>query len=573
MFEFINFKDEAVALTKWLISIPSITSTQGEQDISKAIYDTLCSISYFRGHQNNVLFVPHADQKHHSVVALVRVEERSVRQTLCVMCSCDTSGNDTYAMLKPLAFKSDDLKEKLKEIIKNRSKSAPLTYDNTLYGLGSFECKAAAGALLTMVKEASDTLADLPFNLLFVCTSQNIAGNAGMRECLPYIYSLLNENDLDLTLTVGFKPDVNAVDENALKLYTSNMGRTAPCFYIMGKGASPREPFKGFSPTQVAARIVEKLELNARLTAELSDDPIVPIFRSILMPHSYSRRTSDSCLLSFELPFQNFNLPDLFEILKKVAAEALEESCLALENRQNYYLNTLDQEFEPELRDAEVLSYSDLFYRASRHYRGDLHTAIGGLIARCRKKEYSDEEILNAVIERLNDLARLPRPSVILCLGPDFVPRQQLRRNNAEDREVYMRLNEAVEDFNAEHVQQISFEENAEASDCCFMRPVGVDAAQQFLKAECPLRVHDFYNLGAPAVTLSIKGADLNLPTEHVSTEIFDIIPAFLIRLFERFKDKTVTAAPAAQDEESVDEELESEELAEDEESEGGKNA
>ena len=55
MFEFINFKEEAIALTKWLISIPSITSTHGEMEISKAIYDTVCGISYFRTHRNDVL--------------------------------------------------------------------------------------------------------------------------------------------------------------------------------------------------------------------------------------------------------------------------------------------------------------------------------------------------------------------------------------------------------------------------------------------------------------------------------------------------------------------------------------
>ncbi len=536
MFEFINFKEEAIALTKWLISIPSITSTHGEMEISKAIYDTVCGISYFRTHRNDVLYVPHSDQKHHSVVALVKIDGGITRETLCVLCSSDTSGNDSYAMLKPLSFKPDELKEKLRGIIKKSDKAQALSYSNTLYGLGSFESKGVTGALLTLVKEASDRLYELPFNLLFVCTSQTISGNTGIRECMPYIHSLLSENHLDLKLTVAFKPENRSNDENNLNLYTANMGRSELCFYILGKGADSAEPFKGFSPTQVCSRIIEKMELNPKVTSRLSKRPFVPVFRSMLMPPMLSPRTLDSALVSFELPFLNLNLLDLIEVLKSLAAEALEESCTAIENRENDLLTMLDQEYLPEVRDAEVLSYSDLFYRASRHYRGDLQAAIDGLLNRCAKKEYTREETVQAVIERLNDLARLPRPSVVICLGSNFIPQQQIRQNNSGDREVYRRISDAVDSFNSDFVQQIKFAGETSASDCCFIRPVGVDQAVKALRAECPIPFRDFYNLGAPAVTLTVKGEDLYLPTEHVSTEIFDIIPGFLSKLFDVFK-------------------------------------
>lgn len=249
-----------------------------------------------------------------------------------------------------------------------------------------------------------------------------------------------------------------------------------------------------------------------------------------------SPRTPDSALVCFELPFLNVNLLDLIEILKSLAAEALEESCTAIENRENDLLTMLDQEYMPEVRDAEVLSYSDLFYRASRHYRGDLQAAIDGLLSRCAKKEYTRQETIQAVIERLNDLARLPRPSVVICLGSNFIPQQQIRQNNSQDREVYRRISDAVDSFNSDFVQQISFSGETSASDCCFIRPVGVDQAVKALRAECPIPFRDFYNLGAPSVTLTVKGEDLYLPTEHVSTEIFDIIPGFLSKLFDVFK-------------------------------------
>ena len=72
LFEFINFKDEAVALTKWLISIPSVTTTKGETDIAEAVWRSLKDTGYFKENPDNLIYVPHQDGVHHSICALVK---------------------------------------------------------------------------------------------------------------------------------------------------------------------------------------------------------------------------------------------------------------------------------------------------------------------------------------------------------------------------------------------------------------------------------------------------------------------------------------------------------------------
>ena len=530
-----TFKEEASTLTKWLISIPSITGTKGEEDAPKAVYEALSSFGYFRNHLGNLHYIPHTDQKLHSVIALVKIDNIT-RDTLVVLCNSDTSGNDAYGKLKPYAFKSDELKEQLRRNSKNFDHSDALDYSNTICGLGVFESKAITGTLLTFLKYVTERLYELPFNLLFVCTSNSICGNEGIRQCLPYLHDIIIDNGLDIRLAVSFAADENNTDSNNLTLYTSNMGKVDTCFYILGKGSHSKALYSGFSPTLIAARITEKMELNPKFASSLSEQPLVPEFKSIHCKNTRSPNSPDSVQLCFELPFVNISLSDLLELLKSYAAHAIEEIALELEDRQYHYMTSHDLPFVPESRDAEVIAYSDLFYRASRHYRGDLRAAIENLLQKCKSEEYSPNQTIRAVIEKLNELARLPKPSVIVYLGNNFVPQQQIHKAIAEDRDIYIKLNAAVEQFNKKHVMQIKFGENFTPSDSCFIRPVGMDLALKTLKKECPLPLNIFYNLGAPAVTLCIKGGNLYEPTEHISTESFELISDFLEAIYNVFK-------------------------------------
>ncbi len=536
MFEYINFKEEAAALTKWLISIPSVSTTKGEINIVDAVYKTLADTPYFKAHEDNLVKVLHADETHQSIVSLVRCQDENITDTFCFLCNLDTSGNEEYGVLKDYAFTPDLLKEKLKAFYKADSQELnELSYESNFYGLGSFQGKAVAGTLLTLIKESSDQLSDLPFNLMLVCTTQSVTCNDGIKECLPYIKSLLSEQSLEIKLTLGFKPERTSQSENKVTLYTSNLGMAELGFFILGEETEKTKAFDGFSPSQVAARIVEKIEYNSDLIPS-KQQPFVPVLNSLMLPHSLSPNTNGSAVVSFDIPFINLDFNELIEKFKAIAASSLEESCLSIENRQAQFKAKLQEEFNPPLREAEVLSYSDLIYRAQKRYRGDLNSDMQRLLDHCNAEDYSDNLKVHALLTKLCKLIMLPKPSVIVYLGRSFTPQQLLRQSNSEDREMYMHLSSAIESFNKEHVLKIKFGEYAPSADCCFMRPSGADMASEILSLECPLPSLPFYNFGSPAITLSYRGEDSTLPTEHVSTEIFENLPSFILKLFEEFQ-------------------------------------
>ena len=186
-----EFSEEALAVLKWLIAIPSITRTSGDEIMSHTIYNTVSEFTYFKNNPEYLSYITHDDQKNHSFTAFVR-RDQLTRETLVVLCNTDTSSNEVYGTLKTFAFKSDELKEKLKNSSLTEAQLAELENENNIYGLGSFENKAPIAGMLILLKYYSERLWELPINLLFVCNSESLNGNEGIRTCLPYIHTLIN---------------------------------------------------------------------------------------------------------------------------------------------------------------------------------------------------------------------------------------------------------------------------------------------------------------------------------------------------------------------------------------------
>ena len=525
-----EFSEEALAVLKWLIAIPSITRTSGDEIMSHTIYNTVSEFTYFKNNPEYLSYITHDDQKNHSFTAFVR-RDQLTRETLVVLCNTDTSSNEVYGTLKTFAFKADELKEKLKNSSLTEAQLAELENENNIYGLGSFENKAPIAGMLILLKYYSERLWELPINLLFVCNSESLNGNEGIRTCLPYIHTLINEQNIELTLGISFKPESTEIPDDTINVYTANMGKVEAGFYIFGEGTDTERPYKGFSPTLIASKIIDEIEINPVITKDLSKRAIAPTFNYLHTYNNRSPNTPDAVHLSFTFPFINLNILDLLENLKQVAASAIEKSALLMEERELLYCKINDEEHTIPVKEAEVLSFADFFYRAALHYKGNLKSAIEGLIQKCANEELGVQDILKNIIERLNELARLPRPSVVIFFGNDFIPQQQLRRNNALDREIFIKINKAVEEFNKKHDHQINIENECPANDNCFIRPVGIDVALKALKDECPMPISTFYNLNAPGITFTYKGGDLYKATEHVNREFFDDMLGFMHRL------------------------------------------
>ena len=548
MFYSTNLSREASTLTKWLVSIPSVAHAKGPSLINQAIYEGLREFPYFKNHPEHLSLIPHVDANFDdedlpprhtksSVVALVKSLEE-VSDTLVLLCDTDTSSPYHYGMFKGSSTSCDDLALKLRQLAEQGAVSSKieeiLKSDSGLFGLGILESKCATGAMIAVLKELSDNYVHLNLNILFVCTCESSIQHRGIKQCIPFIEQLCHNENLALRLAVNAKPNtpVNRQDRG-LHLYSGSYGKIEPSFYIIGSSATAFRPYDGFSASIIASELIRELELNPKLTQRLHHKPLVPTFDSLRVKEFGKDFSPDGMQVSFSLPLLDLNLGDLLEILKEVAATAIEHAAELVDHRESSYAQLMHEDFIPEAKDAEVISFSDLVERARHNFSGNLDKALSGMVQKCRHEGLSLHQASITIIERLNEIARLPRPSIVIYYTDNYVPPMSLEPSASKDRELFMLLEGLLTRMHGSSPFNPTLVPYYAPTDGNFLRPVGHEAAFNTLNEECPVRAQELTTLNVPTITIGIQGDDLTQLTEHVTRDMCEYLPKFLLNLVD----------------------------------------
>ncbi len=548
MFYSTNLSKEASTLTKWLVSIPSVAHAKGPSLINQAIYEGLREFPYFKNHQNHLTLIAHDDGSYSqadlarphsksSVVALVKSLEE-VSDTLVLLCDTDTSSPYHYGMFKGSSTSCDDLALKLRQLAEQGALSSKIEHllknDNALFGLGILESKCATGAMIAVLKELSDNYVHLNLNILFVCTCESSLQHRGIKQCIPFINKLCEDENLKLRLAVNAKPNTpTSRSDRNLHLYSGSYGKIEPSFYIIGHSATAFRPYEGFSASIIASELIRELELNPKLTQRLHHKPLVPTFDSLRVKEFGKDFSPDGMQVSFSLPLLDIDLGDLLEVLKEVAATAIEHAAELVDHRESSYAQIMHEDFIPEAKDAEVISFSDLVERTRHNFSGNLDKALSSMVQKCRHEGLSLHQASITIIERLNEIAHLPRPSIVIYYTDNYVPPMSLATNDNSDRELLRLLNGVIVKMRDQGPLVPTLAPYYAPTDGNFLRPEGHDAAFDILNEECPVRAQELNTLQVPTITLGIQGDDLTLLTEHVTRDMCSYVPSFLLTLVD----------------------------------------
>lgn len=528
-----NLSNEAAILTKWLVSIPSVAHAKGPSLITKAIYDGLGEFPYFKNHADHLNLIAHEESSKSSIVALVKSFD-AIEDTLVILCDTDTNSPYHYGVLKRFSTNCDELQKQLSQSkdITNEALKKGIDSGDLMFGLGILQSKCATGSMLVALKELSDNHVRLKLNILFICTSESAIQHRGIKKCIPFVHDLIKKEHLKLRLCVNAKPNfpISRTDKD-LHIYTGNYGKVEPSFYIIGNSASAFRPYAGFSASIIASELIRELELNPLFSQSLHQKPLVPTFDSLRVKEFGKDYSPDGMQISFSMPLVNISLDDLLELLKNSAAKAIENAAELIDQREASYANLNHEEFIPLAQDAEVVSFSDLLERASHNFTGDLNKALQGMVHKCRSEGLSLHQAGITIIERLNELAKLPRPSVVVYFTDNYVPTQGLSASSSQDRELFMILDGLINKFSAVSPIVPTMATNYAPSDAGFSRPVNLKDSLNTLARECPVGISDIEGIDVPTITIGVKGDHLTLLTEHVDTSMCQYLPAFVLSL------------------------------------------
>lgn len=333
-----------------------------------------------------------------------------------------------------------------------------------------------------------------------------------------------------------------------LCLYTGNYGKIEPSFYILGQSSSVNQPFAGFSASLIAAELIHEFELNPKILQKLHQKPLLPTFDSLKVKDFGKEFSPDGVQLSFNLPMlPAIDLSDVLELMKEVAAKAIENAAEVVDEREALLARLNNQPFVPQIQDAEVISFSDLLERACSNYAGDIRQAVSALIRKCRKEGFNTHQSAITIIERLNDFAQLPRPSIVVYFTDNLVPAQSLNASNYQDRELFMLLDTLMHSFARETKLNAHMSTHYAPSDAGFLRPEGLEKSEVLLEQESPLGFDKLPSLNVPTVTLGVLGGNLSHVTEYVEASMCQYLPQFVLQLVDTLASNPLSQSKAAQ--------------------------
>lgn len=525
---------EIVTLAKWLISIPSISTSKGESVIMNAIYTGIADFDYFKANPDHLFLISHDDQINSSIISLVKASTPT-NDTIILLCNADTTNLENYGSLKSYAYKSDDILNKLLSLNLSENLKNSLNSEDNLFGHGVLESKGACATFLMLLKSFSDNLTELKANLILICTASTFDNNKGMKACLPYLEEIANKYHLNYRLAINAKPSLTS-DDN-YHIYTKTLGHICPCFYICTQQNDNENPYKNFSSSLIAAKLIETLELNPKITKNLSN-----FYTSLKLKNFYNKHSLsniNNILLKFKLDFFNLDHVALINELKKQCVHIFEKVASLLDDRESLYCQLTHSNFELDLIEAEVITYEELFSRAKKKYQGELDSALLALVNKSKEELLTQEETISSIIDRLIDLANLQKPAIVILLSDDYSPQQNFFESIAKERESIMRLNKLIDFRNKICDHKIEIEEIAYPSqDIAFLRPTAADSAIEVLKKQCPNFTNLFYNFDVATITLGINGDDLNQPSERINKKVLLHLYQFIDFVLKNFNNQ-----------------------------------
>ena len=187
--------EEIKALTKRLVSIPSMNGTAGERDIADAIEEYLRAIPYFAAHPELVIV---QDLKgdplgRRNVMALLKGGDGSERDTILLHGHIDTVDVDDFGKYKPYAFDCDKLAEVFRDAALPEDARRDLESGDYLFGRGACDMKGGDAVFLVLAKHLAEQPETLHGNLLLSFNPVEETLHGGIIEELPLLRQLQDD--------------------------------------------------------------------------------------------------------------------------------------------------------------------------------------------------------------------------------------------------------------------------------------------------------------------------------------------------------------------------------------------
>lgn len=544
-----KFYDETLALTKQLVSIPSLNNSQdGERTIAEFMAAWLRELPYFNANPHQIIVQPLKNDPYGRVntIAIAFGTRSDCKDTIILHGHCDTVGIEDFGSIKDFAFDCDALPEKIRAITSDPEVLADIESGQWLFGRGSSDMKSGDAVNLALMRYFSEHTDQFDGNLIFMTNPVEENQHSGIIDSLDVLEELKAKYGLTykLALNTDFISPAYPGDTNHY-FHAGAVGKILPCFYIVGKPTHAGQGFEGFSASMVAAEIVRNMDLRTEFCDVYNGEYTMPptALKVKDLKPSYDVQTAFSAFVYFNYFIHDMEMHDIFARLRQVAQSALETTDTYADQQHQQYCRTTGMAYQKRSNDLRVLDYSQL-YHAAKALRPDLDSQIDAITAQGLDQNQDRRELCLTIVQHLSTVVNINTPTVVLFLSPPYCPRNTLKREIPGEAALLGEVTALLAQMSRELGEELKLMQFFPVlTDSSYLKLDDTDASVSVLTSNLPnmkgvydVPLEQIKRLNIPAFNFGCHGKDAHKWTERVHKEYsFGKLPLIMLRTLEHY--------------------------------------
>ena len=544
-----NTYNEILDLTKELVAIPSMNNTIGERVIAEYIADMLRKLPYFQKHPEQVIVQPLKNDSFGriNVFGIVKGEKSNCNDTMILHGHIDTVGIEDFGAIAEYAFDCDKLPEKIREVTKDEDVIRDIDSGEWLFGRGASDMKCGVAVNFVLTKHMSERVSEMDGNIIFMINPVEENQHTGIMDSLEILEKLKAEEKFKYVMSINTDFIAPAYLGDTTKYFHAGaVGKILPCFYIIGKPTHAGQGFEGFSASMTASEIVRQMDLRSEFADCYNGEytlPPIALKMKDLKP-AYNVQTTFSAFVYFNYFIHSMSMVSIMERLKEVAKIALYSVMAHTNEKYSVYCDMTGMEYKQINYPLEVLEYNELYERVKSLYDGDIEDVIAKITKSGLENKTDSREISREITETLCTMANINTPTVVVFIAPPYCPRNTLKSNVPEEKEMLESVNGLLKEIAEETGENLRLMQFFPVlTDSSYLK---IDDDQQSIDALIKnfpdfkglynVPIESIQRLNIPAFNFGCLGKDAHKWTERVNTAFsFGILPSIIQKTIEKF--------------------------------------
>lgn len=529
-------------LTREMVAIPSVNGMRGEKDIGVYIEKFFRSIPYFKNHPENIVIQELSEDilGRRNVLAILEGTAGKSKKTIILHGHTDTVGVEDYGILKEFCFDPDKLEKMLATAPISEEVRDDLVSGQYMFGRGAVDMKSGDAVLMSIAERLSERLDEIDGNMIFAFNPVEENMHTGMIESLDIYLKLKKERGYDYLFAINTDYTCPLyMGDTCNYIYTGAVGKLLPSFYILGKSTHVGQCLEGFDASLVAAKLVDKINLNTKYCDGYDGEYSLPpsVLKMTDLKDFYNVQTAQEAFVYFNYFVHDNNVKDVSEKLMTAAKEGILEVQLKISDSAKEYYRMAGIESQIPDYEPVVYDYKKIYSLAKDKYPGNLEKLITVELSKVEKITSDVREKMMHIVKTLCQIAGISAPAIVFFYTPPYCPHNTLHQEITREKELVKSIKEILRQ--AEKDEGVKFKVlhfYPSLSDSSYLkiddsRDSVEELVNNFPRMEelYPVPVDKIQSLDIPAFTFGTYGKDAHKWTERVHKPYtFGVLPKLI---------------------------------------------